>query len=278
MTLRIGWFATGRGQGSRNLLRAAMDAIQQGHLDAQIAVVFCNRERGEYEPTDGFLDMVEAYALSLVTLSHRRFRRDHDGRTPKPGEPLPEWRAAYDREVMRLLEPYPFDVGMLAGYMLIFTDEPCRCFPLLNLHPAAPGGPVGMWQEVVWELIRTRQETSGNHIFRCTPELDRGPAVAYSLFPIRDAASEPLWQATEGRDLDQVIASEGEDNALFQEIRRRGSVREMPLVVETLRALAAGSLRVESERILDAAGQELPRGLDLTEAVERALTESGVTR
>ncbi len=278
MTLRIGWFATGRGQGSRNLLRAAMDAIEQGRLDARIAVVFCNRERGEYEPTDGFLDIVESYGLPLVTLSHRRFRREHDGRTPRPGEPLPEWRAAYDLEVMRLLEPYPFDVGMLAGYMLIFTDEPCRCFPLLNLHPAAPGGPVGMWQEVVWELIRTRQRTSGNHIFRCTPELDRGPAVAYSLFPIRDTASEALWREMAPRDLDQAIAGEGEDNALFQEIRRRGSIREMPLVVETLRALASGSLRVEDNLILDASGRELPRGLDLTEAVERALVESGAAR
>lgn len=278
MTLRIGWFATGRGQGSRNLLRAAMEAIGAGRLDARIAVVFCNRERGEYEPSDGFLDMVQSYGLPLVTLSHRRFRREHGGRTPKTGEPLPEWRAAYDREVMRLLEPYPFDVGMLAGYMLIFTDEPCRCFPLLNLHPAAPGGPVGMWQEVVWELIRSRQETSGNHIFRCTPELDRGPAVGYSLFPIRDAASEPLWRETEDRDLDALIATEGEENPLFQEIRRRGSLREMPLVVETLRAIADGSLRVEGGRVLDAGGRELPRGLDLTDAVEAALVETGPAR
>lgn len=271
MTLRVGWFATGRGQGSRNLLRAAMDAIQSGQLDARIQVVFCNRERGEYEPTDGFLDMVESYRLPLVTLSHRRFRRQHGGPMPKPGEALPAWRAAYDREVLRLLEPYPFDVGVLAGYMLIFTREACDRLTLLNLHPAAPGGPVGMWQEVIWELIRQRARTSGNHIFRCTPELDRGPAIAYSLFPIRDEAIEPLWQDVERRDVDAILAAEGEDHPLFQEIRRRGAARELPLVVETLRALAAGSLRVDCDGALDAEGRRLPRGLDLTEAVERAI-------
>ena len=44
--LRIGWFSTGRGEGSKALLRAAMDAIQKGDLKAEIAFVFCNRERG----------------------------------------------------------------------------------------------------------------------------------------------------------------------------------------------------------------------------------------
>ncbi len=271
MTLRIGWFATGRGQGSRNLLRAAMEAIESGGLDGRIEVVFCNRERGEYEPTDGFLDIVESYGLPLVTFSHRRFRREHGGPAPKQGEPLPRWRAEYDREVLRLLEPYSFEVGMLAGYMLIFTEEACRRIPLLNLHPAAPGGPVGMWQEVVWELIRQRAETSGNHIFRCTPELDRGPAVSYSLFPIRDRESEPLWREVEERPLDETIASQGEDNALFQAIRGRGAVREMPLVVETLRALADGALRVDCGSVLDGEGRPLVKGMDLTEQVERAL-------
>lgn len=271
MTLRIGWFATGRGQGSRNLLRAAMEAIGSGRLDARIQVVFCNRERGEYEPTDRFLDLVESYRLPLVTFSHRRFRRKHDGAMPKPGEALPPWRAAYDREVLRLLEPYPFDVGMLAGYMLIFSQEACDRLTLLNLHPAAPGGPVGMWQEVIWELMRQRAPTSGNHIFRCTPELDRGPAIAYSLFPIRDDATEPLWRELERRGIDTIRAAEGEDHPLFQEIRRRGAARELPLVVETLRALATGALRVDRDGALDAAGNRLARGLDLTEAVEQVI-------
>src|SRR3972149_2420562 len=59
------------------------------------------------------------------------------------GEPLPEWRRDFDREVIRLLGPYPFDIGMLAGYMLIATELLCERYDLLNLHPAAPDGPAG---------------------------------------------------------------------------------------------------------------------------------------
>src|SRR6266542_1407269 len=43
LMLTIGWFSTGRGAGSRKLLAAATSEIASGHLDARIAVVFCNR-------------------------------------------------------------------------------------------------------------------------------------------------------------------------------------------------------------------------------------------
>ena len=38
--LRIGWYATGRGPGSRALLTAAVQAIARGELGAEIAFVF----------------------------------------------------------------------------------------------------------------------------------------------------------------------------------------------------------------------------------------------
>ena len=44
--LRIGWFATGRGEGSQGLLRFVADAIGAGRLDAKIEFVFSNREPG----------------------------------------------------------------------------------------------------------------------------------------------------------------------------------------------------------------------------------------
>src|SRR3970282_977676 len=97
-------------------------------------------------------------------------------------QPLPEWRLAFDGEVMRLLEPYSFDVGLLAGYMLIFGPEPCQQWTLLNLHPALPGGPIGPWQEVVWQLIDSRAEESGVLLHLAVPELDSGPPLTYCRF------------------------------------------------------------------------------------------------
>ena len=262
--LRIGWFATARGTGSYNLLEATTRAIREGRLRASIAFVFCNREPGEAEPTDRFFDLVRANGIPLVTLSSVRFRRERDGERSRPDEPLPQWRWHYDHEVARLIAPYPFDVGMLAGYMLIVTSELTDRHPLLNLHPAAPGGPAGIWQDVIRQLIVAREKRSGVTIFRVTPEVDAGPPVAYCTYPIDDGELTPLW-----RKAVDVPPEKLEDTALFRAIRERGAARELPMVVATLRAFAEGERRFEGGRAVDAAGREA--ALDLTAEVEAAV-------
>ncbi|GAH59253.1 unnamed protein product, partial [marine sediment metagenome] len=34
-------------------------------------------------------------------------------------------------------------------------------YNMVNLHPAAPGGPTGTWQEVIWQLIENKAEETG---------------------------------------------------------------------------------------------------------------------
>ncbi len=269
MTLRIGWFATGRGEGSRRLLSAAVDAIRRGELDAEIAFVFCNRERGEHEATDGFLDLVSSFGITDLTLSSRRFRRERDGGRSRPGEPLPPWRAEYDRRVAELIAQHRFDVGMLAGYMLILTLEMARLHPFLNLHPAEPGGPAGSWQEVIHQLIEGRAERSGVMIHLATEELDRGPPVAYGIYSLRGPAFDSLWRA-----LGSSALAEGEEHPLFREIRRHGAARELALVVATLRAIAEGRVRIIDRGPVDVAGRALSGGLDLTAEIDAAVASS----
>lgn len=270
--LRIGWFATGRGEGSRNLLRAAVDAIREGRLDAEIAFLFCNRDPGEFEATDIFLEQARSYGIPVITLSSRKFRRAHDGARAGPGEPLPEWRHAYDRQVASMLPP--FDIGMLAGYMLIATEELCERFPLLNLHPAAPGGPAGTWQEVIWRLIAEGATSSGARIHLATTELDAGPVVTYCTYSLRGPGIDELWRDVECRTVEEARAEKGEELPLFREIRRRGAARELPLVVETLRAFADGRLRILGRRPYRDS-EPIEGGLDLTEQVEAALARTG---
>jgi len=261
MTLRLAWFATGSGTTSPKLLRAALDAIASGRLDAAIAVVFCNREPGEDEMSDAYCADVEAAGISLVRFSDRRFRREHGGEIARKGEALPAWRRDYDREVIRLLAPYDFDIGMLAGYKLIFGEEAATKWDLLNLHPAAPGGPTGIWQDVIWHLIAENAKRAGVMTHLATPELDEGPVVTYCTYPIRgDAAIDPLW-----RDVDTHARTEA--HPLFQEIRRRGVLREVLLVVETLRAFADGRLRIQHKQVADASGAPIA-GYDLTAEIE----------
>lgn len=268
MTLTLGWFSTGRGPTSRRLLAAAYDEIASGRLDARIVVVFCNREQGEDPNTDIFLDQVRGYGLPLVCFSSRAFRRARGDKPARKGEPLPQWRHEYDREVMRLLEPYPFQLGVLAGYMLIFTEEVAARYDLLNLHPAAPGGPKGVWQDVIWQLIEARAETAGVMLHLATAQLDEGPPVTYCTYPIRGPAFDHLWQLVEGRSVDEIQATDGESHPLFVEIRRHGVAREIPLVIETLRAFADGRVRIVNKQVVDASGQPIG-GYDLSPEIER---------
>ncbi len=268
--LRIGWFSTARGETSRRLLETVREAIASGYLDGRIEVVFCNREPGEDPNTDRFLSLVREAGIPLVCLSYSRYRRERRLPPVRQGEPLPAWRRDYDAEVLRLLAPHRFDVGMLAGYMLVASDVLCDRYPLLNLHPAPPGGPVGIWQEVVWQLIAVRARQSGVMVHLATPEVDRGPPVTYCLYPLQGPSLDPLWEAVGGRSVPQLRQEEGEGLPLFQEIRREGVARELPLVVETLRALAQGRIRLEGRRVLDAAGREV-FGLDLTPEIEEAV-------
>ena len=271
--LRIGWFATGRSEGSQKLLRAAVDAIRERRLDAQIAFVFSNRERGQARATDEFFGQVESYGIPLLTLSDRRYRREQGGAIARSGEPLPAWRTAYDREVAELIAPYAFDIGMLAGYYLITTAPLYESQPLLNLHPAAPGQPAGTWQEVTWQLIDERPEHGGVRIHLVSGELDAGAIVTYCTYPLRGGAIDAMWEAASGRTASAIRESEGEENALFREMRRRGSMRELPLIVETLGAFADGRLRLEAGSIM-ARETKIVGGYDLTPEIEGALARA----
>jgi folate-dependent phosphoribosylglycinamide formyltransferase PurN len=271
--LKIGWFSTGRGPGSRKLLAAVRDEIAAGRLDARIAGVFCNRDLGEDENTDLFLEQVRGYGAPLVSLSSREFRRRRGEKRVLKGAPLPEWRSEYDREAIRLLEPYTFDIGVLAGYMLIFTEVFLSEYNLLNLHPAAPGGPKGIWQDVIWQLIEVRANRAGVMMHLATPELDEGPPVTFCTYPIRGPAFDPLWRDAEARTVEDIKAAEGEANALFAEIRRHGVAREVPLVIETLRALADRRIRVSGKQPTNASGNPIPPA-DLTQEIERVVADT----
>ena len=265
MTLRLGWFSTGNGPGSRNLLNAVARAVGDGALDARIAVVFCNREYGEKEGSDRFIELVRSLGLDLVTLSSSRFRAEHDGELSRPGQPLASWRREYDAEVARLLGSYELEYGVLAGYMLICTEELCRRYTLLNLHPAEPGGPTGTWQEVIRTLIAAEADRSGAMMHLATPELDKGPPVAYCTFPIRGFPFDGFW--AEERAEPSHSAEAVEASRLFREIRRHGAAREVPLVVHTLHAIASGRIAVRDSVVVDAAGRALPP-LDLSAEID----------
>ena len=262
--LRLGWFSTGRGEGSRGLYSCVKDAIDRGELAAEIAFLFCNREPGEHEGSDGFMEMVRLHGIPVVALSSQGFRRERGAAR------FADVREAYDDAAMGLLAGHSADYHIAAGYGLIFGPAMARSRPALNLHPAAPDGPVGTWQQVIWQLIETRATESGAFVHLATDDLDRGPVVTYVTYTVRGAGFDELWAEVEGATVAELQANHGEELALLQAIRRQMVLRERPLLLETLKAVAEGRVRVDRAAVVDAAGN--PAGpVCLNDEVDRAV-------
>ena len=249
--LKLGWFSTGRGEGSRQLLRLVHDHIASGDVPAAIQFVFCNRDPGEAEGSDQFQALVRSYGLPLVALSSRRFRQERGART------FDQVRDEFDREVLRHLDGFDPDLCILAGYMLYTGPELCQSFSMLNLHPALPDGPMGTWQEVIWQLIEQRASKTGAMIHLATKEWDRGPTITYHWFSLVGPMFDPLWEQVGNRTVDELKATYGEELLLFQRIRQEGLKRETPLLLETIRAFAEGKVGVDKRQVVDGAGRPI---------------------
>lgn len=266
---QIGWFSTGRDKAAQELLVTVKDSIEQGQIKAEISFVFSNREPGEADESDFFFRLVKDYGIPLICFSHRKFPAQKGRQT--------QWRLEYDRQVMKLLRSFNPALCVLAGYMLIVGEEMCQKYSMINLHPAAPGGPSGTWQEVIRKLMESKARHSGVMMHLVTPELDKGPVVTYCTFPIRGKPFDRLWEEIENRSVPQLRAREGEDNPLFRLIRQHGLAREFPLIVATLKAFSEGSVKIETGKVVDAQGKPIP-GYDLTREIELRIAEAGISR
>jgi phosphoribosylglycinamide formyltransferase-1 len=247
--------------------RAAVDGIP-----LEIGAVFCDREPGEDEQSDLFQELAHDLGFTVASFSSAKSWLS----ARASGATREQWRAAYHDQVMQMLAPYELDVLVLAGYMLIVSPAMCVAQAMLNLHPALPGGPTGTWQQVIWEILRQRARETGALINVVTPELDRGPVVAFDRFPIVGDGFDELWLDFERKvaaaGLDAVAAAEGEAEPLFAAVRRRGEAREIPLLYQTIKAFVTGTLYTEGGAVLGR-GVSLP--LDLTAAVTADLEARG---
>ncbi|MDR1404713.1 MAG: phosphoribosylglycinamide formyltransferase [Candidatus Methanoplasma sp.] len=271
--LRLGWFSTGRGPGSRNLLKEVMDKKEEGLIDAEIAFVFCNWSNDEEpnpkkEQRSMFFDMVRGYGIPLITLSWKDFLPELRG---TDGD---AWRSEYGNKLRELTGKYGFDMGVLAGYMLWMDDETCRRYDMINLHPALPDGPKGTWEEVIWQLIEEGADEHGVTIHICTEDLDRGAALTYCKFPIRGCGFDSLWKDMERKlessSLEDIVSKEGTGEPLFRKIREEGSKRELPLIVSTIGLFAEGRVKIQNKKIVED-GSVLENPYDISADVDRSV-------
>lgn len=271
---QLGWFSTGRDKAARDLLKAVNSCIKRGEIKADIVFVLSNREPGESEESDLFFKLAEDYHIPLICFSYQKFKASRGVPTTGRAGTLPPWRLDYDREVMNRLQDFHPDLCVLAGYMLIVGREMCRRYNMINLHPAAPGGLTGTWQEVIWQLIDNKAQETGVMMHLVTPELDKGPPVTYCTFPIRGKAFDRYWDEVEGHPLSEVKRGEGENNPLFKLIRQHGLAREFPLIISTLKAFSQGKIKITADKkVIDSEGRPI-KGYNLTDEIDKQVKEA----
>jgi len=268
----FGIWTTGRDEAALQLLETIHKAVIDEIIPGTISYVFCNRIQGEGSWSDKLLNWCEEHKLPIVVISSSQYE------PALRKQNLEIWRRNFHAKVREKLKGFREQFRVLAGYMLILDPETCGDIPSLNLHPAKPGGPKGTWQQVIWQLMESDADETGVMIHLATPQLDEGPAITYCTFSIRGKDFDPLWNGLKEKlkssTLSQIIKIEGEDNALFKEIRKHGLMREFPLIVHTIKEVASGNVQIVNGKVRSSDGRLLTRGYCLTEVIDQWLKQT----
>jgi len=265
--INIGWFSSGRGEGSRGLLSFIKARIDDGLLNANIQFVFSNRSKGEFAGSDAFLDLTDRLGIPMFTFSSDAYRQNYTGSRNAR-------REDYDKEVLHILSGQMPDICVLAGYMLILSEKMCSRFPFINLHPALPDGPIGTWQQVIWDLISSRAKKTGSMTHLATSQVDRGPVISYCTNSIVGTPFDEAWSEISGKNLESIRNNSGEDLLLFQLIRQSGYSQEPYLIYETLNAISEGRIDLDNSETSNNSSNPLPLCLD--EEITRSMLRDGL--
>jgi phosphoribosylglycinamide formyltransferase 1 len=156
--LPLGILASGSGTN----LQAIIDAIDDGHVPAEIRLVVCNRANAKA------LERAERHQIEAELVDHKAFASRED----------------FDRHVVDLLRGKGVELVCLAGFDRLLSPLFIRAFPdrILNIHPALlPAFP---------GLHAQRQALDyGVRIAGCTVHIvdeqtDHGPIVIQAAVPV----------------------------------------------------------------------------------------------
>lgn len=162
MSLKIAILVSGRGSNMSSIL----DAIDAGHLDAEVRLVFSNN------PDAPALNIAKKRGVETAAISHRGIPREH-----------------HEQQVLRRIkECGDIDFVVLAGYMRIlsenflraFKDEKLGVFRVINIHPsllpAFPGA------HAYDEAFAYGVRLSGITVHLVDEKVDHGPILAQECF------------------------------------------------------------------------------------------------
>jgi len=157
---RLGVLISGRGSN----LQAIIDAIGEGRLDAEIAVVISNRAQAE-----GLARARDA-GIETLCISHRAFPVRDD----------------FDRALVDALRARAVGLVCLAGFMRLIGTPMLEAFPnaILNIHPSLLPAFPGV--DAQRQALEYGVKISGATVHLVTPELDGGPIILQRSVPVLD--------------------------------------------------------------------------------------------
>jgi phosphoribosylglycinamide formyltransferase-1 len=155
---RIGVLISGRGSN----LKAIIDAIGDGRLDAVIAVV------SSYRPDAPGLEHAHRAGLETLVLSHQAFPTRED----------------YDRALVAELRARDVAVVCLAGFMRLLSPVMVGAFPnrILNIHPSLLPKYPGLHPQR--QALDAGATVSGATVHFVNTDLDAGPIVLQRQIPV----------------------------------------------------------------------------------------------
>jgi phosphoribosylglycinamide formyltransferase-1 len=157
---RIAVLISGRGSN----LQALIDAVSDGRLRAEIAVVISNRADAQG------LERARAANIDTLTVPHRDFPT----------------RDAFEAVLVRELRARDVSLICLAGFMRLLGPIFLDAFPnrILNIHPSLlPAFPGVDAQRQAWEH---GAKIVGATVHLVTGELDGGPIITQRAIPVLD--------------------------------------------------------------------------------------------
>lgn len=157
---RIGVLISGRGSN----LQALIDAVADGRLSAEIALVISNRAQA------AGLDRARAAGIEAVVLDHRAHAS----------------RDEYDRTLAAELGARGVSLVCLAGFMRLIGASLLDAFPnaILNVHPSLLPAFPGI--DAQRQALEHGVKISGATVHLVTGELDGGPIVRQAAVPVLD--------------------------------------------------------------------------------------------
>lgn len=163
MKKRLGILLSGRGS---NFLAIA-DAVDEGRLNAEIAVVISNR------PEAPGIQAAAARGLNARVLASRGLDRE-----------------IYDRQLLVDLAANRVDLVCLAGYMRLLSGYFIRSFPMriLNIHPSLLPAFPGL--EAQEQAFAYGVKISGCTVHFVDEELDHGAIIVQKAVPVLDSDDE----------------------------------------------------------------------------------------